>query len=100
MSGVYRKIAAILSGFAGEHGLPNAIGVTELAQLMNAASESGCKLMLGKIFRNERIGLNRELLRHGLVVTAYGPSKDGSHMVAWLEATHSRSGVTPDETGA
>ncbi|MET2832279.1 hypothetical protein [Mesorhizobium shangrilense] len=31
MSVVYRKIAAILSGFAGEHGLPNAIGVTELA---------------------------------------------------------------------
>ncbi len=85
---VYTKIAACLSTFAREHGLPNAIGMTELAQLMNAPSEAGCKMMLGRIMRNERIGLNRELAKHGIAVTAYTRAGDGSniHMVASLQA--------------
>lgn len=86
MTSVYTKIASCLSRFADEHGLPNAISMTELAQLMNAPNEASCKMMLGRIMRQERIGLNNELAKCGLVVTAYGPTSDGSHMVATIKS--------------
>jgi len=80
----YAAIAAALAALAREHGLPNGIGPTELAFLMGHAGDTAFKLMLGRVFTSERIGLNRELAPHGIKVASYGRSDDGG-MVANLD---------------
>jgi len=88
---IYGKISAALAMFSAEHGLPNAISPRELAVLLNTPSERGCMLMLGRIFRNERIGLNRALVKHGLRIASY--ERGAAGMLATIEAV-----PVPDKT--
>ncbi|MFG1270799.1 hypothetical protein V5F40_22875 [Xanthobacter sp. DSM 14520] len=86
MTFVYQKMAAVLSGFVREHSLPNRISAGELATLMHAPSEAGCRLLVGRVLTSERIGLNRELAKVGLSVTSYAKGPEGAGKLAVIEA--------------
>ncbi|MFG1270798.1 hypothetical protein V5F40_22870 [Xanthobacter sp. DSM 14520] len=83
---VYQQLAAALRAFADEHGLPNRVSPSEMAVLMQAPSQTGARLLISRIFTSERIGLNRELAKVGLSVTAYAEGPEGAGKLATIEA--------------
>lgn len=68
------SVAQAIARFVDEHGVPNKVGPAELCFLIGDPNPNAARLKVGRVLTSERQGLNRALARHGLRVTAYGPS--------------------------
>lgn len=73
----YQSISEALSSIASEHGVPNGVGLSELARMIDPANEAVCRLAIGRILTSERTGLNIELAKSGLKVIAYRKTPNG-----------------------
>lgn len=72
------KLAALLTGVAREHGLPNAVGPAELEAMWNAPYAAGtARLLIGNLLTTERAALNAALTPSGVRVASYGNGPDG-----------------------
>lgn len=73
----YQSISAALSSIAREYGVPNGVGLSELARMLDPPNEAVCRLAIGRILTSERTGLNIELAKSGLKVIAYRKTRNG-----------------------
>lgn len=73
----YQSISAGLSSIASEHGVPNGVGLSELARMLDPPNEAVCRLSIGRILTSERTGLDIKLAKSGLRVIAYRKTPNG-----------------------
>lgn len=78
----HRKLAAVLSTFAAEHGTPNRIGPQELSEIIAPPDPFGCRLSIGKIFRRQLHIINALLETDGLHLRSYEKDKTSGRMLA------------------